>query len=340
MNPEESKNNEYDAASIEAKLIEQDHRVFRVLWTFFWERRQWDKDDPRRKAALHAFLWQFLTPGSIVATGGGLIAVFTLVVLVQQTEFSAQQTVAIRTQTELFQKQNDLFTSQNTELKKQISLQKSQFETSRTTDLLTFLFDGKKTDNRYDCLEGRTKPYTLPSYNERIRSDAFKEYYDLSSNSDELVNLENAVLSGIDLRNKSFKKVNLRCADFSQSWFFGVGYKDEVMLTWANFSSSYIEDVTFKNSDIRWANFKGATITATRFLGVSAHNINFEGASISNTNLNNLDLRSSSFKDATLNNVDFSNSYLDGVNFIGAKCRNCNFEGAKGKVQNGYPEKV
>jgi len=335
---DQSRSNEDDLPSIEAKLIEQDHRLFKVLWTFFWERRKWDKEDPRRKAALHAFLWQFITPGSIIATGGGLIAAFTLVVLVKQTELAAQQTEAVISQTQLFEKQNELFNNQNRDLKEQIAVQKSQFDTQRVTELLTYLYDGEELSTSYECLEGQRKFHKEPSYNARIRSDAFSEYVKLANSDSNLVDLENAILSEVTLRSGRFKKLNLRCADFTQSRQFGTRYAEEVMLTWADFSSSYLEDVRFRDSDLRWANFSGAIITAVEFSKVNSHNLRFDGAKISNTSLSSLDLRSSSFKNVDFHNVDFSDSYLDNVDFSGAKCRGCNFDGIKGRPKDGLPQ--
>jgi uncharacterized protein YjbI with pentapeptide repeats len=321
---------------IEAKIIEQDHRFFRVLWTFFVERKKWDKDDPRSKAALHAFIWQFLTPGSVVATGGGLIAIFTLIVLMQQTDLTAQQTESIIKQTDLFEKQNILFKTQNKELKNQITSQNDQYIVNRRTELITYLFDGTLLESSYACLEGRTNNQKKPKFNERIRAEAFIELYSIDKITSEIVKLENALLSSIDLRNSNIKNVNLRCADFSNSKLFNNSYIGDSILTWVNYAGAYIEGSKFKDVDLRWANFNGSTITASRFISIQAKNMVFDNAKISSTNLSNLDLNGSTFKNAVLHNVDFSNSYIDGVDFTGATCRNCKFNKAKGRPVNDF----
>jgi len=81
---------EKDLISIEARLLEQEHRPFTLLKNFF-NRKQWDKQDPRRKAVKTALLWRLFFSPAVIAGTGGLIALASLIILYWQTEVLVNQ---------------------------------------------------------------------------------------------------------------------------------------------------------------------------------------------------------------------------------------------------------
>lgn len=88
---------------LEAALLEQEHRLFRVL-SNWWHRSQYEQDDPRRKAVTHALIWRvlFSKGATTVATGGiGIVSLFALYFAWQANQLTDEQNATIREQTEL-----------------------------------------------------------------------------------------------------------------------------------------------------------------------------------------------------------------------------------------------
>lgn len=67
------------ALELEAAVIAQDHRTLPVLRRFFLERRRWPRTDPRWSASWEALLWRVFSPGTVVASAGGLAVLATTV---------------------------------------------------------------------------------------------------------------------------------------------------------------------------------------------------------------------------------------------------------------------
>jgi hypothetical protein len=97
---------------LEARFIEQEHRIVRVVQNYF-DRKRWPPDDPRRVAARNAVIWRVLTPGTAAVAAGGLVAIATLVVLVWQTRLIAEQNEFFRDQNQKLQVQIDRKRSTN-----------------------------------------------------------------------------------------------------------------------------------------------------------------------------------------------------------------------------------
>ena len=94
---------------LEAKLIEQEHRPFQVIATFFRAREQWSPSDPRRTAVWKALLWRVLFSPTTVAATGGTIAVASLAAFIWQNL--------------LIREQNEYFREQLTQQQRQVDLQ-------------------------------------------------------------------------------------------------------------------------------------------------------------------------------------------------------------------------
>jgi hypothetical protein len=113
-------------AELEAKLIEQEHRIVRVIQNFV-NRNQWANEDPRRAAAKNALVWRALAPISITAAAGSTVALATLLVLFWQTRLMSEQ--------------NASFKEQNAKLQAQIDLQTEQDAARRRTEVIANLYE-------------------------------------------------------------------------------------------------------------------------------------------------------------------------------------------------------
>lgn len=96
---------DHRVGAIEAQLVEQEHRPLHVLNNFFIVRHSWPRDDPRRTAALKAFLWNallFLFPTAAVVSGVAF-AVIGVVVQLQALNRMDQQNQLLATQNGLLE---------------------------------------------------------------------------------------------------------------------------------------------------------------------------------------------------------------------------------------------
>lgn len=86
--------------SLEAKLIEQEHRPITLIWNFIKRKSKWKKDDKRRDAATKAIIWRLLfSPTTIAVASGGFLALISVFFLWEQNK--------------LFKFQNNKFEQQN-----------------------------------------------------------------------------------------------------------------------------------------------------------------------------------------------------------------------------------
>ena len=84
---------------IEADLIEQEHRLIHIV-TNFWNREErWPKhDDIRRAASKKAILWRLFCSPSTVVVSGGIIALISMFVLIDQNKIIEEQNIIISEQ--------------------------------------------------------------------------------------------------------------------------------------------------------------------------------------------------------------------------------------------------
>lgn len=81
---------EKERIDFEARLLEQEHRPFTLIKNYI-NRKQWNEEDPRRKAVKTALLWRIFFSPTMIAGGGGLIALGSLFILFWQTEVLVTQ---------------------------------------------------------------------------------------------------------------------------------------------------------------------------------------------------------------------------------------------------------
>ena len=119
--------------ALEAYLIAQDHRAIPVLRKFFARRSRWVSSDPRRQAALTAFLWWVV--GGLTSPAGaavGLAAFLTLAI----TGWNAWE----------FRQQNTLLAEQNSALKRQFTQQAASQYAARRAQLLATIYEEECQD--------------------------------------------------------------------------------------------------------------------------------------------------------------------------------------------------
>jgi hypothetical protein len=236
---------------IEARLIEQDHRIFRVMQNFFF-RDQWPKNDPtdnRRKAAAIAVIWKVFAPGNAVIAGAGVLSLLL---------FLAMQ-------------------SQNLLIADQLALSKSDYLESRQIAIFNSLYNADSDGN--------------PTSNSRIREEAFLEYLsrlkDLqqqaSASKYSPVSLK-PHLAGALLNDSRLHDVNIDNFDLSESNFKGTriigGHWSDITLDGSSVDGLRTEDVRFGNitanaikiSDVV---IEGGTIESLKFGGEDISGMRF-----------------------------------------------------------------
>ena len=88
---------------IEAELLEQEHRPFKILWNYFNRKNRFkDSKDKRRKAVTKAVIWRlFISPTTIAIATSGLLGYLSLFLLYKQTNLFKNQNKFIQQQTHL-----------------------------------------------------------------------------------------------------------------------------------------------------------------------------------------------------------------------------------------------
>ena len=122
---------------LEVKLIAQEHRIIPAIKNLF-ESLVYPKKDPRKVAALNAFLWRVLFSPKTVAVAGGLLGLASLV-------FLGWQNLIIKDQNGLIETQNDRLLQQIQNQQKQIDQSNSFNHLNTLIKSLTILNDSTQS---------------------------------------------------------------------------------------------------------------------------------------------------------------------------------------------------
>ncbi|MEI7843125.1 MAG: pentapeptide repeat-containing protein [Gallionellaceae bacterium] len=229
----------------EARIIEQEHRLYRVLVNFFSETKGLPELDPRRKAAKSALIWQLVPSGGQATFAvGGMLAIVTLF-------FTAQQSRALQEQNALLQKQDHI-----AEIK---------YFWERRAQLLSYLYDAEKGE---------------PKFNSRIRSEALVEFLKIerfkadknlsqigAKNTEQKVatlsygiDLEGAMLSGIALNQIDFHETYLPEANMQEASLFGCDFTnaqlDHANLMRADLTETIFSPISLLGTNLMFANMQ------------------------------------------------------------------------------------
>jgi hypothetical protein len=250
---------------LEARFIEQEHRIVRVVQNYF-DRKRWPAEDPRRTAARNAVIWRILTPGTAAVAASGFVALATLIVLIWQTR--------------LISEQNEFFKDQNQKLQLQIDQQGTQDTSRRRTEIIGVLYE---TQPGKEGLEPRANPRTRAEavlefvQLERARlkklqgqAPAYQAELSLTQARLDGLNLDRAdlsdlVLVGAFLQNTSFSEAKLEGADLRAAMLVSTSFR-RTNLRRANLEGSALLQVSFGFSDLREANLSAVSVQGCEFL--------------------------------------------------------------------------
>ncbi|MBS0430427.1 MAG: pentapeptide repeat-containing protein [Proteobacteria bacterium] len=263
---------------LEARFIEQEHRIVRVVQNYF-DRKRWTLDDPRRAAARNAILWRMFAPGTAAVAASSLVAIATLVVLVWQTGLIAEQ--------------NEFFKEQNQKLQLQIDQQGDQDTTRRRTEIIAALYETQQGPH------GGVEPKA----NVRTRGEAVAEFVQLERGR--LKKLQARVPSyqgALSLTQARLDKLNLDNLDLQGIVLIG----------------TFLENTSFNNTDLSGADLRAARMDGTSFLGAKLKGANLEGAiplqvSFARADLRDAVLTSSSVRGCEFLGADLRRAEMTGI---------------------------
>lgn len=241
-----------DDIKLEAKFIAQEHRIIPIWTNFLLKKKEWDKNDPRRKAANTAFAMFWLPKPSSVIFSGGLIAIFTLYFMSKQTE--------------LLEDQNRLTGNQNKLLLSQIKDQQSVDNSSRKTELIKSLY-ASSGEIEEDVLYTKALPIVAP----RIRSESIAEYIkirrlEIESDMQAYRATGNMPVAatlnfGVDLRWAPLQEISVNQLDMRNMSLYHSNF-EAAELVYVDFSDSQMEYVNLFGADLT-----GANLTNTSLIG-------------------------------------------------------------------------
>ncbi|MEM7235473.1 MAG: pentapeptide repeat-containing protein [Planctomycetota bacterium] len=251
---------------IQAKFIEQEHRLVRIVLNFL-ERGKYPDGDPRGPAARRAFVWRIFSPGTAAVVGGGAVAIGSLIVLAIQTALIAEQ--------------NRYFQQQNSAIQAQIDQQSRQESSRRRTEVIANLYELDESDD--------------PRYDPRTRIEAVREYVELERNhllttGDEgaslpRVSLSQVDLEGLNLARHDFRSVELVGADLQQSDFNGAN------LAGADLRASLFLLTNFRGADLTEVNCEGCNLEQSQFADAVLAEAVLTSASVKGVTFFRADLR-------------------------------------------------
>lgn len=307
---------------LEAKLLEQEHRPFKLIWNF-WNREKFkDENDIRKKAVTKALFYRLIfSPTTLALTGTGIISIMTIYFLYRQTNLFEFQNELLESQNVLTNSQNSLVKLQNSNLEKQTLLFE---ESSRQSFYMSMLDQLFKDIN----IETKTNDKLSKTLTERIiwLSRTIKPYRYLDGDSTKIhpISPEKGYLlmalvgNGINpefLNDKVLSKANFDYADLEYADLKGLNLKN-ISLKYANLRYAKLQQTDFSFAKLNSATFHGSKL----------NNANFYKSRLDGAIFERCDLESSSFHKASINNCNFLSANLENTNFTSA---DCGFEGIK-----------
>ena len=124
----------------------------------------------------------------------------------------------------------------------------TQYQQSRRTDLITFLYETKETEDG-----------AVPKADQRTRAEAVKEFVLLErkKEQDSRIDLSRALLNKVVLPSEDLTFISFYKADFSGA-----------DLRYVNFTDSYLRRVKLNGAKLKEVNLSGADIECADFRGV------------------------------------------------------------------------
>lgn len=331
--------------SLEASLLEQEHRVPAVLYNFFVLRNQFPDGDPRRKACIRALLWRFFSLQAVAAAGVGTFAVLGVILAYQANILLARQNEKIDTQNELAE------ASRRATLIYELTSINERIDALRKSDDTVLL--PASLVGRTVALSRSLRPYyyltpnadqvsifgpAFPGRGDRCGSRDAKPnralvgelfgFTLLNSRATALVdrpvsperaqllvtlissniaNFSELISNGLDLRYVDLRGATLRGAQLSKS-----------ELQFADLSGANVFDSDFTSADISDGRLDCASALGGRFAYVRALRLSAREARLSNSDFSEAALHNADFERALIYKVNFTKAVLKGINLDGA----------------------
>ncbi len=273
---------------LEAKLIEQEHRLLPLWRNWFAHRDSEAPEDEselarwkhRRSASRWALLWRFISPETATTAGVSVIAVAGLWVAIIANEH-------FKDQNGLVDQQNEYFREQNTKLQQQIEAQADEAYLARRAALIATLYDRTACDrSKLEEAQEGDKPALCPlRASTRAREDALKAFVQMErarrpvpvmTGPDGPAKVHPIPLARVDLRGADLRGVDLRGADLT-----------DADLRDAELRDAHLRGANLYDADLRDARLVRADLTGADLHGADLSEANMKGANLSNTRLLN-----------------------------------------------------
>ncbi|MCF2829401.1 MULTISPECIES: pentapeptide repeat-containing protein [unclassified Pseudoalteromonas] len=300
---------------IEARLIEQEHRLIPVILNVIETRRKYEKSDSRRIAAVKALVWRLFTPANAAVVGMGAVSFLGVWVAYQSNTLIKEQNKLIQTQNvivEATRRSSMVFEltaifdqiNQNIEKFDKVTRQTSGLDCSPRDYVSVDYYIPPTVNNTYyvlpPTLSGRAialslsfKPYAYLDVEKVHRLAGDNNNSDLTGRNlspERAQMLLSLVKSNIDI-----EPINSAGANFSSS----------------DFVDFNLNGLSFNGANISSANFTGAEMVLSDFT-----NTNLYGALLVDANG-----ICTKFDGADMRNTDFSEFWYEGATFKGTNLR-------------------
>lgn len=300
---------------LESQLLEQDHRLMRVLYNFFVIRPTLNSKDPKRLAIAKSLIWRFFSARTVAGVGFSLVAVLGVIL-------AYHANVLLKSQNKKLDIQNHL-----SESNRRASL---IFELTSINESIELLPKDENdevelpasTIGRIVALSRSLKPYhylmppSTESDEKKDKSfsvsnifDVFKERSSLEVTkvplspergqllitllNTKISNFNQLIEAGIDFSSADLSNTSLVGADFSN-----------LKLDYADFSGADLQGAIFNGTDLSFSNFNGANLYFSKFISKTEDS---SQTWLEGTSFVNADLSSAEFSlDTILRNTDFS----------------------------------
>ncbi|MCT4580005.1 MAG: pentapeptide repeat-containing protein [Flavobacteriales bacterium] len=319
--------------NVEARLLEQEHRLLPV-WLNFFRRNRYGKNDKRRSSTLKALLWSFVPKPTPTVIAISLISIVTMIL-------AYEANIKLENQNTLLLIQNELQESQRrASLNIEISSIMQQINNDREAERLISLKDSIHTKRGH-----KRAPYLLSDITAaRITSisRSLRPYRVLKTDRMDLSKFS-SLSDFFDNKLKYVKTRSLRVSDFLET---DIRSPEREQLLVALITMRISFSNIGKRSNFDYSNIQGFDISRSDLQSINLNHSNlsdcaisytfFDYANIKNTDLSGVygtapvfvqaDLEGSSFKNSVLNNINFKNAHLKNVDFTNADLMLSNFE--------------
>jgi uncharacterized protein YjbI with pentapeptide repeats len=270
---------------IEAKLIEQEHRLISILVNIY-NSREYAKGDERKAAAYKALFHKLVFGSGRVAIFGGVLAVATVYFTAQQTKLLSEQNKLLRTE---------------------LNISTANFNQQRWADNL------KRRSELIKYIYGKDDLSNEPGFTAHERANALVEYialqsvissisFDKFSASGEMP-LDTAMYKfGVDLSEANLQKIKLSQVDFRKTILYYANFS-EAKIHWGNFNEVKLDWAKFSGAYLKGSNFNSASLLAADLRYTDLSNITWnEDTIISYANIHGVKSAPEGFLKWALNN--------------------------------------